>query len=79
MSVGFLSEDDLRERRRAELRQMTDQELIEHGRAIKRIIGPHNPNVKPPEGFLRQLEDARAEWRRSRYESVRATYRHQTQ
>jgi hypothetical protein len=43
---------------------MTDEELIEHGQAIRRIIGPHNPNVKPPEGFLRQLEDARAEWRR---------------
>jgi hypothetical protein len=79
MGVGFQSEDDLRERRIAELRRMTDDQLIEHGKTIKRIIGPHNPNVKPPEGFLRQLEDARAEWRRRRYESVRATYRHQTQ
>src|SRR5260370_22155745 len=64
MSVGFLSDDNLRERRRAELRAMTDDQLIQHGRTIRRIIGPHNPNVKPPEGFARQLEDARAEWRR---------------
>ena len=64
MSVGFSSDDDLRERRRAELTRMTDRELIEHGRTIRRIIGPHNPNVKPPEGFLKQPEDARAEWRR---------------
>jgi hypothetical protein len=79
MSVGFQSEDNLRERRRAELRAMTDDQLIEHGRTIKRIIGPPNKNVPPPEGFLRQLEDARAEWRRRRYESVRATYEHETQ
>jgi len=64
MSVGFLSDDDLRERRRAELRKMSDAELIQHGRTIKRIIGKPNPNVKPPEGFLKQLEDARQEWRR---------------
>jgi hypothetical protein len=78
MSVGFLSEDELRERRVAELRRMTDAELIEHGRTIRRIIGKPNPNVKPPEGFLRQLEDARAEWRR-RHPKVSATYEHQTQ
>jgi hypothetical protein len=64
VSVSFLSEDELRERRRAELRAMSDEQLIEHGKTIRRIIGPHNPNVKPAEGFLRQLEDARAEWRR---------------
>lgn len=64
MSVGFQSDSDLRERRKAELRAMTDEELIEHGRAIKRIIGPVNKNVRPPEGFTQQLEDARAEWRR---------------
>jgi hypothetical protein len=64
VSVGFSSDDELRERRRAELRQMTDDQLIEHGRTIKRIIGKPNPNVKPPEGFLRQLQDARDEWRR---------------
>jgi hypothetical protein len=43
---------------------MGDDELVEHGRAIKRIIGKSNPNVKPPEGFVRQLEEARDEWRR---------------
>jgi hypothetical protein len=37
---------------------MTDDQLTEHGRTIKRIIGKPNPNVKPPEGFVRQLEDA---------------------
>ncbi len=64
VSVSFLSSDELRERRRAELRAMSDEQLIEHGKTIRRIIGKPNPNVKPPEGFLRQLEDARAEWRR---------------
>jgi len=64
VSVGFLSDDELRQKRIAELRAMSDEQLIEHGRTIRRIIGKPNPNVKPPEGFLRQLEDARAEWRR---------------
>jgi len=50
MSVGFLSDDKLRERRRAELTRMTDEQLIEHGKTIRRIIGKPNPNVPPPEG-----------------------------
>jgi len=73
MSVGFQSDHDLRERRRAELRAMSDDQLIEHGRAIKRIIGPRNPNVPPPEGFMQQLEDARAEWRRRHPRTKRST------
>jgi hypothetical protein len=28
------------------------------------IIGPPNRNVRPPEGFLKQLAEARQEWRR---------------
>jgi hypothetical protein len=64
MSVGFISDDEQRERRIAKLREMTDEELIQHGETIKRIIGKPNRNVPPPEGFVRQLQDARDEWRR---------------
>jgi hypothetical protein len=35
MSVGFLSDDELRERRRAELRAMSDEQLIRHGKTIR--------------------------------------------
>jgi len=70
MSVGFISDDELRDKRIAELRAMTDDQLIEHGRTIRRIIGPPNRNVKPPEGFVKQLDEARQEWRRRRSKST---------
>jgi hypothetical protein len=48
---------------RAEIAEMSDAELIEHGRTARRLCR-RAPGQKFDKGWLRQLTEARAEWRR---------------
>lgn len=48
---------------RAELAKLSDNELRKHGRSLREYCRP-DPTGKVNEGWLRQLEEARAEWRR---------------
>jgi hypothetical protein len=50
---------------RRRLRAMTDDELKRWGQAAARMCTPAaNLGKPPPESFVIQLEEARAEWRR---------------
>ena len=53
--IGFESDEAILEKLRERLRRMTDEELIRFGRDVRRLA--ENP-------FQRQLEEARAEWKR---------------
>jgi len=55
MSIGFDSDEIVLEKLRERLRRMTDEELIRFGKEVRRLA--ENP-------FQRQLEEARAEWKR---------------
>ena len=55
MSISFESDKVILEKLRERLRRMTDEELIKFGKDVRRLA--ENP-------FQRQLEEARAEWRR---------------
>jgi hypothetical protein len=55
MSIGFDSEEIILEKLRGPLRRMTDKELIEFGKNVRKLA--ENP-------FQRQLDEARAEWKR---------------
>jgi hypothetical protein len=52
------------ERIRARIRNMTDHELREYGRAAAHMADPKNNSGKPSPVFQIQLDEARAEWRR---------------
>jgi hypothetical protein len=53
------------EKLRERLQKMTDAQLLEFGRAARRLCGPEATFGKPPrEVFVTQLKEARAEWRR---------------
>jgi hypothetical protein len=50
---------------RARLRKMTNEELVEFGKAARYMVSPTANIGKPPlPTFVLQLEEARAEWRR---------------
>ena len=53
--IGFESEEVILEKLRGRLRRMTDEELIRFGKDVRKLA--ENP-------FQRQLEEARAAWRR---------------
>ena len=55
MSIGFDSDEIVLEKLRQRLRRMTDEELIRFGKDVRRLA--ENP-------FQKQLEEARAEWKR---------------
>jgi hypothetical protein len=55
MSIGFDSDEIVLEKLRERLRRMTDEELIRFGKDVRRLA--ENP-------FQKQLEEARAEWKR---------------
>ena len=55
MSISFESEEMVLNKLRERLRRMTDEELIRFGKEVRRLA--ENP-------FQRQLEEARAEWKR---------------
>jgi hypothetical protein len=59
--IGFESDEAILHKLRERLRRMTDEELIEFGKTVSKLsegpTGTSNP-------FKRQLEEARAEWKR---------------
>jgi hypothetical protein len=55
MSIGFDSDEIILKKLRERLRRMTDEELIMFGKDVRRLAD--NP-------FQRQLDEARAEWKR---------------
>jgi hypothetical protein len=55
MSIGFDSEEVILEKLRGRLRRMSDEELIKFGKDVRKL--GENP-------FQRQLDEARAEWKR---------------
>jgi hypothetical protein len=55
MSIGFDSDDIILAKLREKLRRMTDEELIEFGKNVRKLA--ENP-------FQRQLDEAKAEWKR---------------
>ena len=57
MSIGFDSDEIILEKVRERLRRMTDEELIRFGKDVRKLA--ENP-------FQRQLDEARAEWKRRR-------------
>ena len=59
MSIAIESSDEL-EQLRARLRKMSDDEVISFGQAARSLC--RDPRC--PDTFKRQLEEARAEWRR---------------
>jgi tRNA A37 N6-isopentenylltransferase MiaA len=63
MSIGFNSDDIILAKLREKLRRMTDEELIKFGKEVHRLA--ENP-------FQRQLDEARAEWKRRKKRPVLA-------
>jgi hypothetical protein len=61
MSIGFRMKtvEDIR----SELARMTDAQLTEHGKALRAFCKP-TPGRGIDKGWLMQLNEARAEWRR---------------
>jgi hypothetical protein len=55
MAISFQSDEEVLRKLQDRLRKMSDQELIKFGRDVRRLA--ENP-------FQRQLEEARAEWKR---------------
>jgi hypothetical protein len=55
MAISFQSGEEVLRKFRDRLRKMTDEELIRFGKEVHRLA--ENP-------FQRQLEEARAEWKR---------------
>ena len=60
MSIAFESEDVQLQKLRERLRKMPDNELVQFGKAARSLCR----NRDCPDTFKRQLEEARAEWRR---------------
>ena len=57
MAISFQSDEEVLRKLRDKLRNMSDEELIKFGKEVRRLA--ENP-------FQRQLEEARAEWKRRR-------------
>ena len=60
MRIGFDSDEVILEKLRARPRRMSDEELIKFGKDVRKLA--ENP-------FQRQLEAARAEWKRRKTQS----------
>ena len=60
MAIDFQSDEEVLRKLRERLRRMSDEELIKFGKEVRRLA--ENP-------FQRQLDEARAEWRRRRKHS----------
>jgi hypothetical protein len=70
MAISFQSDEEVLRKLRDKLRRMTDEELIRFGKEVRRLAD--NP-------FQRQLEEARAEWKRRKLQSkVRMAERRKT-
>ena len=59
MSIAIESSDEL-EQLRARLRKMSDEELVRFGKASRSL----SRDPRCPDTFKRQLQEARAVWRR---------------
>jgi len=57
MAISFQSDEEVLRKLRDKLGKMSDEELIRFGKEVRRLA--ENP-------FQRQLEEARAEWKRRR-------------
>jgi hypothetical protein len=55
MAISFQSDEEVLRKLRDKVRKMTDEELIRFGKEVRRLA--ENP-------FQRQLDEARAEWKR---------------
>ena len=55
MAISFQSDEEVLRKLRDKLREMTDEELVRFGKEVRRLA--ENP-------FQRQLDEARAEWKR---------------
>ena len=60
MAIDFQSSEEVLQKLRERLRKMSDQELIKFGKQVRTLA--ENP-------FQRQLEEARAEWKRRQGEN----------
>jgi hypothetical protein len=58
MAISFQSDEEVLRKLRDRLRRMSDAELIKFGKDVRRLA--ENP-------FQRQLEEARAEWKRRKH------------
>ncbi len=58
--IGFESDETILQKLRERLRSMSDDELIRFGKEVRRLA--ENP-------FQKQLEEARAEWKRRKLQS----------
>jgi hypothetical protein len=64
-SSQFTTDETDLEAYRAQLHKMSDEELIREGKAGRYMCSPLANFGKPPrKGFVIQLEEAKAEWRR---------------
>jgi len=55
MAISFQSDEEVLRKLRERLRKMTDDEFVRFGKEVRRLA--ENP-------FQRQLDEARAEWKR---------------
>jgi hypothetical protein len=62
--IGISTDPPDVEKIRAELRAMSDADLIKHGQMLARLCDPKKNYHAPPEVWVMQLREARAEWRR---------------
>ncbi len=60
MAISLQSDEEVLRKLRDKLRKMSDQELVKFGKDVRRLA--ENP-------FQRQLEEARAEWKRRKLQS----------
>ena len=60
MAISIQSDEEVLRKLRDKLRKMTDEELIRFGKDVRRLA--ENP-------FQRQLQEARAEWKRRKITS----------
>jgi len=70
MTIGFRlkSQDEIR----IQLKKMSDAELIEHGKSLRVLCRP-TKGRGIDKGWLLQLNESRAEWRRRHPSTVRET------
>ncbi len=66
MAISLQSDEEVLRKLRDKLRKMSDQELVKFGKDVRRLA--ENP-------FQRQLEEARAEWKRRKLQSGVEKYR----
>jgi hypothetical protein len=64
--IGFESDEAVLQKLRERLRKMSDDELIQFGKSVAKLSGGPTGTSNP---FKRQLNEARAEWKRRQKEN----------